>query len=47
MEMMRLCKAKSALFCNDFMTLIGIAAAVYDYGLGNRSALERVINSTN
>ncbi len=32
------------LYYNDFLTLSGIPAGVYDYRLGNRGALERVIN---
>ena len=32
------------LFFNDFLTLSGISAEVYDYRLGNRSALEWVID---
>jgi predicted helicase len=41
-EMMKLSKDKASLFYNDFLTLSGIPAEVYDYRLGNRSALEWV-----
>ena len=37
-------KDKSELRYNDFLTLRGIPAAAYDYRLGNRSALEWVID---
>ena len=43
-EKMRLSKDKTQLRYNDFLTLDGIPAAVYDYKLGNRSALEWVID---
>jgi predicted helicase len=43
-EAMRLSKDKKALFYNDFLTLSGIPTEVYDYRLGNRSALEWVID---
>ncbi len=43
-EAMKLSKDKASLFYNDFLTLSGIPAEVYDYRLGNRSALERVID---
>ncbi len=36
--------AKSDLRYNDFLTLRGIPAAAFDYRLGNRSALEWVID---
>ena len=37
-------KDKSELRYNDFLTLRGIPAAAFDYRLGNRSALEWVID---
>ena len=43
-EAMKLSKDKASLFYNDFLTLNGIPAEVYDYRLGNRSALEWVID---
>ena len=43
-EKMRLSKDKTQLIYNDFLTLDGIPAEVYDYKLGNRSALEWVID---
>ena len=43
-EKMRLSKDKSALAYNDFLTLEGIPPAAFDYRLGNRSALEWVID---
>ena len=43
-EKMRLSRDKTQLKYNDFLTLDGIPAAVYDYRLGNRSALEWVID---
>lgn len=43
-DAMKLSKDKATLFYNDFLTLSGIPAAVYDYRLGNRSALEWVID---
>jgi predicted helicase len=44
-ERMRLnSKDKSELRYNDFLTLRGIPAAAFDYRLGNRSALEWVID---
>ncbi len=44
-ERMRLnSKDKSELHYNDFLTLRGIPAAAFDYRLGNRSALEWVID---
>ena len=43
-EKMRLSKDKTQLKYNDFLTLDGIPAEVYDYRLGNRSALEWVVN---
>lgn len=41
---MRLGKDKSSLVYNSFLTLSGIPPAVFDYRLGNRSALEWVID---
>ena len=41
---MKLSKDKTQLKYNDFLTLDGIHAAVYDYRLGNRSALEWVVD---
>jgi len=43
-EAMKLSKDKASLFYNDFLTFSGIPAEVYDYRLGNRSALEWVID---
>jgi predicted helicase len=43
-EAMRLSKDKETLFYNDFLTLRGIPAEAYHYRLGNRSALEWVID---
>jgi len=43
-EAMKLSKDKASLFYNDFLTLSGIPAGVYDYRLGNRSAFEWVID---
>jgi predicted helicase len=43
-ERMKLSKDKSELRYNDFLLLRGIPAAAYDYRLGNRSALEWVID---
>ena len=43
-EKMKLSKDKTQLKYNDFLTLDSIPAAVYDYRLGNRSALEWVID---
>jgi predicted helicase len=43
-EKMRLSKDKQTLIYNDFLTLTGIPKEVYDYRLGNRSALEWVID---
>jgi predicted helicase len=43
-EKMRLGKDKSSLFYNDFLTLAGIPPETYEYRLGNRSALEWVID---
>ena len=43
-EKMRLSKDKTQVKYNDFLTLDGIPAKVFDYRLGNRSALEWVID---
>ena len=41
---MRLGKDKTSLKVNDSLTLAGIPPEVFDYRLGNRSALEWVID---
>jgi predicted helicase len=41
---MTLSKDKTQLKYNDFLTLTGIPAEAYEYRLGNRSALEWVVN---
>ena len=43
-EKMRLGRDKSSLIYNDFLTLSGIPPETYEYRLGNRSALEWVID---
>ncbi len=43
-EKMKLSKDKTQLVYNDFLTFDGIPAKAFDYRLGNRSALEWVIN---
>ena len=43
-QKMRLSKDKSTLVYNDFLTLKGIPPETYEYRLGNRSALEWVID---
>ena len=43
-EKMKLSKDKTQLQYNDFLTLNGIPAAVHDYRLGTRSALEWVVD---
>jgi len=43
-EAMKLTKDKFAIIYNDFLTLAGIPPEVFDYKLGNRSALEWVID---
>jgi len=43
-DRMKLSKDKSEVRYNDFLLLRGIPAAAYDYRLGNRSALEWVID---
>src|SRR5947208_4084418 len=41
---MRLSKDKTALTYNQFLTLSGIPPETYEYRLGNRSALEWIID---
>jgi predicted helicase len=43
-EKMRLSKDKTEIIYNDFLTLAGVPAAAFAYRLGNRSALEWVID---
>jgi len=43
-ERMKLAKDKASLVYNDYLTLTGIPAAAHAYRLGNRSALEWVID---
>ena len=43
-EKMKLSKDKTRIKYNDFLTLHGIPKEVFDYKLGNRSALEWVID---
>ena len=43
-EKMRLTKDKTSLTYNDFLTLDGIPPETFEYRLGNRSALEWVID---
>ncbi len=43
-ERMKLSKDKSALIYNDWLTLEGLPATAHDYRLGNRSALDWVID---
>jgi predicted helicase len=43
-EKMRLAKDKRSIKVNDSLTLAGIPAEAFDYRLGNRSALEWVID---
>ncbi|MCC6124325.1 MAG: N-6 DNA methylase [Pirellulales bacterium] len=43
-EAMKLNKEKDALFYNDFLTLAGIPPEAFAYRLGNRSALEWIID---
>ena len=43
-EKMKLSKDKTQLIYNDFLTLDGIPAKAFDYKLGNRAALEWVID---
>ncbi len=41
---MKLSKDKTQLRYNDFLTIDGIPAEVYDYRLGTRSALEWIVD---
>jgi predicted helicase len=41
---MRLSKDKGRIVYNDFLTLAGVPAEAFEYRLGNRSALEWVID---
>jgi predicted helicase len=43
-EGMKLTKERDAIRYNDFLTLVGVPPEVFDYRLGNRSALEWVID---
>src|ERR1035437_2104499 len=43
-EAMKLTKDKSAIIYNDFLTLSGLPPEVFDYKLGNRSALDWIID---
>ena len=43
-EKMKLSKDKTQIRYNDFLTLAGIPSEAFDYRLGNRSALDWVIN---
>ena len=43
-EKMKLSKDKTQIVYNDFLTLDGIPEEAFDYRLGNRSALEWIIN---
>ena len=43
-EKMKLSKDKTQLVYNDFLTLDGIPEKAFDYRLGNRSALDWIIN---
>ena len=43
-EKMKLTKDKTAIVYNEFLTLAGIPAEVFQYKLGNRSALEWIID---
>ena len=43
-EKMRLSKDKTQIKYNDFLTLIGIPPEVFEYRLGNRSALDWIID---
>ena len=44
MEMIRLAEGKSSLANNEFLALEGIPPETFEYRLGNRSALEWVID---
>lgn len=37
-------RERDAIYYNDFLTLVGIPPEVFEYRLGNRSALEWVID---
>jgi predicted helicase len=43
-EKMRLSKDKTQIVYNDFLTLVGIPPETFEYRLGNRSALDWVID---
>ena len=43
-EKMKLSKDKTQIRYNDFLTLAGIPPEAFDYSLGNRSALDWIIN---
>jgi predicted helicase len=43
-ETMKVTKDRSAVIYNDFLTLAGIPSEAFDYKLGNRSAIEWVID---
>jgi predicted helicase len=43
-EKMKLTKDKTAIVYNDFLTLAGIPPEAFEYKLGNRSALEWIID---
>ena len=43
-EAMKLSKDRSAILYNDFLTLAGVPPEAFEYRLGNRSALEWVID---
>ena len=43
-EKMRLSKDKSSIQVNDALTLAGVPSEVFEYRLGNRSAIEWVID---
>jgi len=43
-EKMKLTKDKTAIVYNDFLTLAGIPAEAFEYRLGNRSALDWIID---
>ncbi|MCX6044685.1 MAG: helicase [Chloroflexi bacterium] len=43
-ERMKLSKDKRSLIYNDFLTLDGIPPQIFDYKLGNRSALEWIVD---
>jgi predicted helicase len=43
-EAMKLSRDRAAIHYNDFLTLVGVPQEAFDYRLGNRSALEWVID---